>query len=34
LADAGYFSEANVTACEAAGIEPAIAIQRDEHHPH
>jgi transposase len=33
-ADAGYFSEANVTACEAAGIEPAIAIKRDEHHPH
>ena len=34
LADAGYFSEANVTACESAGIEPAIAIKRDEHHPH
>jgi hypothetical protein len=34
LADAGYFSEANVTACDSAGIEPAIAIKRDEHHPH
>jgi len=34
LADAGYFSEANVGACEAAGIEPLIAIKRDQHHPH
>ena len=34
LADAGYFSEANVAACEAAGIEPLIAVARDEHHPH
>ena len=34
LADAGYFSEANVDACEAAGIEPLIAVKRDEHHPH
>ncbi|MFZ1539616.1 MAG: transposase, partial [Chromatiaceae bacterium] len=34
LADAGYFSEANVTACDSAGIEPAIAIKRDAHHPH
>ena len=33
-ADAGYFSEANVSACEEAGIEPAIAIKRDKHHPH
>ena len=32
LADAGYFSEANVDACEAAGIEPLIAVKRDEHH--
>jgi hypothetical protein len=31
---AGYFSEANVDACEAAGIEPPIAAKRDEHHPH
>jgi transposase len=34
LADAGYFSEGNVNACEEAGIEPAIAIKRDGHHPH
>ncbi len=34
LADAGDFSEANVTACESAGVEPAIAIKRDAHHPH
>lgn len=34
LADAGYFSEANVGACEEAGIEPLIALKRDEHHPH
>ena len=34
LVDAGYFSEANVETCEAAGIEPLIALQRDEHHPH
>ena len=34
LADAGYFSEANVMACDSAGIEPSIAIKRDEHHPH
>ena len=33
LADAGYFSEANVTACLAAGIEPLIALGREGHHP-
>jgi transposase len=33
LADAGYFSEANVDACEAAGIAPLMAVKRDEHHP-
>ena len=33
LADAGYFSEANVTACVAAGIEPLIALGRERHHP-
>ncbi|CAE6866512.1 IS1182 family transposase ISThsp16 [Paraburkholderia aspalathi] len=32
LADAGYFSAANVAACEAADITPLIAIQRDAHH--
>jgi hypothetical protein len=33
LADNGYFSGANVTACEAAGIEPMIATGREVHHP-
>jgi transposase len=33
LADNGYFSEANVKACEAAGIEPLLAMGRDSHHP-
>jgi transposase len=33
LADNGYFSEANVAACEAAGIEPMIATGRELHHP-
>lgn len=33
LADNGYFSDANVVACEAAGIEPMIATGRELHHP-
>ncbi|WP_050736438.1 transposase [Methylobacterium sp. ARG-1] len=33
LADAGYFSEANVEACAKAGIDPLIAPGRDVHHP-
>ena len=33
LADNGYFSEANVKACEAAGIEPSIAMGRQPRHP-
>lgn len=33
LADTGYFSEKNVTACVDAKIEPLIAVKRDEHHP-
>jgi transposase len=33
LADNGYFSEGNVNACAAAGIEPVIAMWRDAHHP-
>jgi transposase len=32
LADNGYFSEANVKACGAAGVEPLIALGRDAHH--
>jgi transposase len=33
LADTGYFSAANVAACEAAGINPLIAMGRQPHHP-
>jgi transposase len=33
LADTGYFSAANVEACEKAGIDPLIAIGRQPHHP-
>jgi Transposase DDE domain len=33
LADAGYFSAANVASCAAAGIEPLIAMGRQPHHP-
>ena len=33
LADTGYFSEANVQVCAAAGIEPLIAMGRQPHHP-
>jgi hypothetical protein len=33
LADNGYFSAANVTACEVAGIVPLIATGREPHHP-
>ena len=32
LADNGYFSEANVNACAAAGIDPVIAMGRAAHH--
>jgi transposase len=33
LADTGYFSAANVAACDAADIEPLIAHRRQSHHP-
>jgi transposase len=33
LADNGYFSAANVAACESAQIEPMIATGRQPHHP-
>jgi hypothetical protein len=33
LADNGYFSESNVNACAAAGIDPMIAMGRIAHHP-
>ncbi len=32
LADAGYFSEANVTACVDASIEPLLPAGRESHH--
>ena len=32
-ADAGSFSKNNVAACDAAGVEPLIAVTRDQHHP-
>lgn len=32
LADTGFFSAANVAACEDAGIEPMIAMKREQHH--
>src|SRR5271168_4672459 len=33
LADDGYYSEGNVNACAAIGIEPVIAMGREAHHP-
>jgi hypothetical protein len=33
LADTGYFSVANVSACAAAGVEPLIAMGRQPHYP-
>ena len=33
LADNGFFSESNVNACAAAGIDPVIAMGREAHHP-
>ena len=33
LADNGYFSEANVTRCAAANVEPLMATGRQPHHP-
>jgi hypothetical protein len=33
LADNGYYSESNVNACAAKGIEPVIAMGREAHHP-
>lgn len=34
IADSGYFSQANVEACEADGIEPYIAYCREAHNQH
>ena len=33
LGDCGYNSESNIAACEAAGIEPYLAVAREDHHP-
>jgi hypothetical protein len=33
LAEAGYFSGANVEACDKAGVDPVIAMGRQPHHP-
>lgn len=33
IADTGFSSEKNIKACEAAKIEPLIAVAREEHHP-
>jgi hypothetical protein len=33
IADTGFASEKNIKACEAAKIEPMIAVGRDQHHP-
>ena len=33
LADTGFYSAKNVQACQAQGIDPFIAVKRDEHHP-
>jgi hypothetical protein len=33
LADNGYYSEGNVNACDAAGIDPLIAMGRQAHYP-
>jgi transposase len=33
LADTGYYSAKNVATCVTTGIEPLIAVQRDQHHP-
>ncbi|WP_141055675.1 IS1182 family transposase [Tepidiphilus succinatimandens] len=32
LADAGYFSQANVQACKEKNIEPLLALSREQHH--
>jgi transposase len=32
VADAGYYSEANVLACEEAGVTPYVAMSRERHH--
>ena len=33
IADTGFCSETNITACETAGIAPLIAVAKEDHHP-
>ena len=33
IADTGFCSETNITACETAGITPLIAVAKENHHP-
>ena len=33
ICDTGFYSEKNIQACEAANIDPLIAVARDVHHP-
>ena len=33
VADTGFYSAKNVQACEAHGIDPFIAVKREQHHP-
>ncbi len=33
IVDCGYYSENNLAAVDAAGIEPLIALEREDHHP-
>lgn len=33
IADTGYSSQTNIEACQAGGIEPVIAVARQDHHP-
>lgn len=34
LGDTGFCSTHNIEQCEAAGIDPLLAVARQEHHPH
>ena len=33
IADTGFYSETNITACETAGVAPLIAVAKEDHHP-
>jgi len=34
IADCGFCSDKNIAACEAARVEPFLAVSRQDHHPH